>query len=93
MYFSTLTELQLIMRGHGIAFWQLGYLGDSNSFYDAFASYIQAAVNPAPSLCAGWASAVLEIATERGQDEVVVFSELVTSFLSEWTTKQGETIK
>ena len=82
MYFSSLKELEAIMRGHGTAFDQLGLINRDSSFHSSFGDWLYE--NKGASSSSGWADAIESLASTKGHDSEKLFSTLVREFLGQW---------
>ena len=86
MYFRSLDELEAMMRGHCLAFHQLGLVGRGDSFHSCFSTWVH--VTADASVAGGWALAIQNLAGDAGQDPISLFSKLVSEFLDEWLTSE-----
>lgn len=82
MFYSSLKELEAIMRGHGTAFDQLGLMGRDSSFHSSFGDWLYEKKGVSSS--SGWAHAIKSLASIKGDDPEKLFSILVREFLATW---------
>lgn len=84
MFITSLKDFEAVIRGHQVAFSQLGELQGGESFHGDFGSWIYSEFGV--SSAAGWAVAVQELSRNRNIDELEIFEEIVTQFLDDWTS-------
>lgn len=81
LYFSTLSDLETTMFGHGYAFTQLGAITRPKSFNERFREWLYHAKGVSGS--AGWAHAVEQLEPDAAA-RTHVFAELIAEFWSQW---------
>ena len=82
MYFQTIDELESIMRGHQVAFDQIGAIGDGKTFHGCFSDWV---FNKYQVSCSsGWAYAIKVISCDQGVEPIDLFSDYIDIFFSEW---------
>ena len=82
IYYETLLEFQLYMRGHAIAFDQLEIIKWDDSFHSCFTEWLCEKTDS--SGASGWAYVITELAEARGVDAEPLFFEYVREFLDQW---------
>ena len=80
MYFNSLKELESIMRGHAMAFDQLGAGLGGQTFHGEFGNWL---ARLGLSACSGWAYAIQEKAEQEGSDAETLFIDFAREFLEE----------
>lgn len=79
MFFRTLSELEAVMYGHGVAFQQLGLLADSSDTFNVrFEQWLEE--RKRCSVSAGWGVAIEELAQPADVDSVGLFFDLNDEF-------------
>ena len=81
MSYKNLHELTMIMHGHYVSFWQLGYEG--KSFNESFAHWLNC--KKAISVCQGWGNAIEKISCKDLERTQGLFEQLITEFFQEWS--------
>ncbi|GAB5444716.1 MAG: hypothetical protein Fues2KO_50650 [Fuerstiella sp.] len=78
MYFHSLRELELLLRGHEAAFQQLKLISSDDSFHRHFSEWLLTTYQL--SSAAGWAEAIESLAESKQLEPQVIFRNLVTEF-------------
>lgn len=83
MFIKTLSDLELLMHGHSIAFDQLDLITDrSKTYNDAFGQWLYECKGC--SAAAGWAIAIDGLADEQNVDAIELFFALQEEFMKYW---------
>lgn len=84
MYFSSLGELEAIMRGHFVAFKQLKLISSDDPFHSCFGDWLY--TKTGVSAASGWSHVIELLASAKKENPEEVFSTLVKEFLIHWNT-------
>ena len=84
MYFATLRELEMLLRGHEAAFEQLHVIDRDQGFHASFGDWLYRRKRVSTS--GGWSSAIDLLASTAADHPEAVFSRVVREFLVEWAS-------
>jgi hypothetical protein len=82
MYVNTLEELHVLIVGHEMAFFQLGYIDESQGFSQDFVTWLQKRTSF--SFEAGWCEYIHEHAQALKESDYCMFFQLFHEFLRDW---------
>ena len=85
MYFRELAQLEILLVGHGYAFFQLGWVQQGQTFNDRFRKWVYRSTRVSTS--AGWARAVETLAGRQDADIDETFFSLLDPF---WDSNWGD---
>lgn len=87
MYFDSLGEFEVFLRGYDTAYGQLLAVDREDLFHSQFSDWLHE--KEGLSCASGWAVAIEEQCTKTGEDTVLAFGRYVNSFFTEWSGKSA----